>query len=516
MGTNRGLTRLGCLAVFVAFSSGEGQAEDGAPLSAIDWLSNSIEVPLDEPASDEDTPLATLPSDITVLPLDAPSPDTAGLRPASDLGLDKDIWGRSSAGDLAKALVELPDGSEAPPSVRRFLRGLLTLELEPPIDAAIDESFFLARVDRLLAMGHLEDAHKLLQRAGVADAERFRRAFDIALLRGSETEACRLIEQTPDLSPTYPARIFCLARLGQWDVAALTLGNAEALGILTPEEDQLLLHFLDPELFEDEPLPEAPIVPTPLLFRLYEAVGDRAPTDQLPVAFALADLGSTVGWKARLRATERLVAAEVLPFEDLIRVFTERKPAASGGIWERVSSIQALVATFEDNDQAGINARLSAAWVAAGQAGFNAAFADWVAPQLQDIDLQGPSKHIGFELALLSGRVDLAEKFAGPSAEDAFLVALASGRGGASAGASMLNQAVQRGLVAISAGATYEALIAADLRGEALFRALGSLKAGASGNPQATQDALALLRALGLEDFARQVAVELILMDGEA
>ena len=47
------------------------------------------------------------------------------------------------------------------------------------------------------------------------------------------------------------------------------------------------------------------------------------------------------------------------------------------------------------------------------------------------------------------------------------------------------------------------------------MRALQNLKRGAGGNPQATQDALAALRAIGLHDLARQVAVELILMDGD-
>lgn len=514
MGTRPVLLGLGCALVLIGTEP--VMATEGSPLSAIDWLSDSIVEPGEDPAPQSDAPVASLPSDISVMPLDAPTPDRAGLRPARDLNLDADLWGRSSAADLARALVDLPDGAEAPPSVRRFLNELLTLEFKPPIDAAIDDSFFLARIDRLLSMGQLERAEALLEIAGLDDAERFRRAFDIALLRGTETEACRTIEETPDLSPTYPARIFCLARLGEWDVAALTLGNAEALGILTPDEDALLLHFLDPELFEGKPVPEPPRQSTPLLFRLYEAVGERIPTDQLPVAFAVTDLGSTVGWKARLRAAERLVAADALSFEALIGVFTERKPAASGGIWERVAALQSLLSALETGRSKQVNNTLSAAWIAAGRGGFDTDFAEWITPQLGDYELTGPARHLAFEMALRAGRVDRAEVLASDAADDRFLLALATGSGSASPGTSLLNQSVLRGLVALSPGATFEALIEDDRKGEALFRALGHLKRGAAGNPRATQQSLALLRTLGLEELARRVAVELILMDGAA
>jgi len=516
MEARRSWTKLGFGSAFGVLFAAAALAQDTKPLSAIDWLSDSISVPAVEPPPVAEVPLATLPSEITVLPLDAPTPDSVGLRSASELNLDPGLWGRSSAVDLARALMEIPDGADAPPTLRRFLTELLAAEFDPPIDAAIDDRFFLARVDRLLATGHLEKAGALLRLAGVTEAERFRRSFDIALLQGTETDACQIVETTPELLPTYPTRIFCLARLGQWDVAALTLRNAEALGILTPQEDALLLHFLDPELFEDEDMPAPPRVPSPLLFRLFEAVGERIPTDQLPVAFAFADLGSTVGWQARLRAAERLVATEALSFEQAITVFSERKPAASGGIWERVGAVQAFLSALEQRDLDRLNNTLSTAWIAARRAGYEATLAKWAAPLLNGFNLTGSAKDAAFEITLFAGDTDQAEAFAGNTPEDQFLLALAQGKGSATPGANALNQAVVRGLGALSPGRTYEALIRDDRQGEALFRALEDLKRGAIGNPRATQQSLALLRQLGLEGLARQVAVELILIDGAA
>ncbi len=244
---------------------------EGKPLSAIDWLSNSIALPEKAPPAAVPEPVAPLPS-ISVSTLDQPLPDRAGLVDARDLGVQPGLWGRSSAAELAAMIAQLPDAADAPPALRVFLHDLMVARLDPPVDAASDQSLYLARIDKLLAMGHLGAANDLIKAAGAPEPERFRRAFDIALLTGTEADACRTIEETPEISPTYPARVFCLARNGKWDVAALTLGNAEALGILTPEEDKLLLYFLDAELFENEPVPRPPRVPSPLMFRIYKWV----------------------------------------------------------------------------------------------------------------------------------------------------------------------------------------------------------------------------------------------------
>ena len=382
---------------FLALACGVASAsfaQGDAPLSAIDWLSDSVD---DNPpqTAPVNAPAATVPNDIRVVPLDKPVADQVGLIEAAALAVPVDLWGQSSARDLARELGYLQFGAETPPAIRAFVVDLLQAQLAPPVDAAVDDQFFLARIDRLLELGHLDAAEKLLRMAGLEDPQRFRRAFDIGLLKGTETETCRMAEETPDLSPTYPARIFCLARLGNFDVAALTLGNAETLGILSDDEDALLLRFLDPELFDEGTLPAQPRLPTPLEYRLFEAVGERIATDQLPVAFAVADLTPTVGWKARLRAAERLAATGALPFEDLLRVFSEREPAASGGIWERVRAVMALADTKRQGDGRAYAEALPTAWAAAREGGYHLALANWAAPSLELLADPGQGRPFG-------------------------------------------------------------------------------------------------------------------------
>lgn len=495
--------------------AGAAVAAEGDPLSAIDWLSNSIAVPESAQVLPDLQPVEP-PSEISVSTLDQPLPDRAGLVDARDLGVPAGLWGRSSAAELAEIIARLPDSSEAPPALRVFLHDLMVARLDPPVDAASDQSLFLARVDKLLSMAHLGAANDLIKAAGAPEPQRFRRTFDIALLTGTESEACRVIEETPEISPTYPARVFCLARNGKWDVAALTLGNAEALGILTPEEDKLLLHFLDSELFESEPIPRASRLPSPLIFRLYEAIGERIPTEQLPVAFAAADLTDTVGWQARLRAMERLAAAGAVPAKRLVQVFSENKPAASGGIWDRVAAVTALAKALKSQNEMRVTETLPVAWGHAKRAGYEAGFAYWVGEQLEGVELSGAARHVAFEIALLSWNPKLAAEFVGPSAEDRFLLALSQGAGGAEPGADPLSRAVLRGLGALEPNQRYRALLDDDRSGEALLQAYSVLNEGAAGNPEGAADALALLRALGLEKLARQVAVELILKEGAA
>ena len=510
------VTKAFASAAIFLLCNGAAFSESSPPLSAIDWLSNSVAEEGVSPEVGAAMPGVSAPAAVQVLPLDAPTIDSVGVLDPVAFGVPADLWGRSSAGDLAEALYRVTLTSDAPPAIMRFMVQLLQAKLEPPIDAAVTDRFFYARVDRLLEKGHLDAANALLSASGITDPASFRRRFDIALLTENETEACREIEETPELSPTYPARIFCLARLGQFDVAALTLGNAETLGILTEDEDTLLLHFLDPELFEGEPIPQPPSVPTPLQFRLYEAVGERIATEGLPLPFAFADMSGTVGWKARLGAAERLAATGAIQFERMLDVYLERAPSASGGVWERVRALQDLVDAVNREDDTGVSEALPTVWNAARQTGYAPALATWLSPKLADRSELGRASHVAFEVALMAGDPESARKFSDGSREDRFLLSIAENAFGSTSASDVLGRAVLRGLSSVNAGSAYESLIADDRQGEALFRALDHLADGANGNPDTTAQSLAALRRLGLDDLARQIAVELVLKEGAA
>ena len=377
-----------------------------APKSAIDWLSDSVArpVPVAMPpvAPLEPTTATSAGTDpVTVQPLGQALPDAAGLLPARVTGLPRDLWGPTGAGDLARLI--RGERTDMVPALQALLLQLLLAELDPPHDADASGTLLLARVDKLLDIGALDQAAALLDRVGIAASpEIFRRAFDVALLTGNADAACRSLAAAPALSPTYPARIYCTARTGDWQTAALTLGTARALGFLSPSDDALLSRFLDPDLYEGDPLPALDGPMTPLTFRMLEAIGEAQPTGPLPRAFALADLQDTVGWKAQIEAAERLVRSGAIDPQRLVELYTQRSPAASGGVWDRAAKVQALDLAIAKGDRAAVGAALQAAWTALAAVDLEPALAQGYGVQVAALDLPGAAGALAFRLALLT------------------------------------------------------------------------------------------------------------------
>jgi len=161
-----------------------------------------------------------------------------------------------------------------------------------------------------------------------------------------------------ELAPSYAHRVFCLARDGRWFDAALTLNVAETLDLMDPPDVDLLQRFLDPELFDGAPPPLTADRLTPLRFVLYEALGEPRTIGTLPLAYLHADLQNRVGWRDRLEATERLVQSQAFGPGMLDFLYTEAKPAASGGIWDRVDAYQVLRRALVAGDTAHLDAAL--------------------------------------------------------------------------------------------------------------------------------------------------------------
>jgi hypothetical protein len=119
-------------------------------------------------------------------------------------------------------------------------------------------------------------------------------------------------------------------------------------------------------------------------------------------------------------------------------------------------------------------------------------------------------------MALLAGRPEMAASFARDTEADQFLLAFAKGESAVLPSSDPLSRGLVRGLVALGPGFQDQAMIDDGRSGEALLSAITVLMDGAAVNPDRAGTALALLRALGLEDLARQVAVELLLKESAA
>ena len=485
-----------------------------SPLSAIDWLSDSIRqpeslAPLPQPS---DGPTNALPEVVSVQPIEGPRPDAVGLLPLSVTGLPADLWRGSTTSSVAARFRS--EKANLIPATQDLYYLLLLAELDPPADANAKPQLLLARIDALLAMGAVEQAGALIERAGSDEPEVFRRKFDIALLLQEIDPVCAQMRSSPSISPTFTARVYCLARGGDWSGAALSLETGRALGFVTDAEDQLLAHFLDLGLEEDTPPLPLPERPTPLEFRIYEAIGRPLPTSGLPLAFAHSDLHSFSGWKAQITAAERLVRHGALDPNHLWGLYTEQKPAASGGVWERAKSIQRLDASLLSFDPAYLGPSLLQAWQDMSSIELEVPFSRTYCARLIGRHLTGEAAHLRFIMCMLAGTApDQLTRPKTLSHVEELAIAITSGNLADARPENAFERAIVAGFTATTIPTRLQSLVQDGRAGEAALRAIDLLSGGATGDLDELTDALAFLRLSGFDDTARRAVIELLFLE---
>ena len=514
-GASRALLAVLCCAAFAA------RAEE--PLSAIDWLSESVTTPAGAklpvakaPAAALEAPKKTpvtsdaMPPQVSVSVLGAGAPDGVGLLSPAVTGLPRNLWGLGKTEEIAAKLTR--ERADALPALRSLLILLLLAEADPPVDAGGRGVLLMARIDKLLAMGAIDQAQALIAVAKPPSAELFRRRFDIALLNGTEDPACAEMTASPNLAPTFPARIFCLARAGDWSAAALTLQTAQALGQITPEEDQLLSRFLDSGMDDDGETLPLPDHPSPLVWRMYEAIGEPLATGGLPLAFANAELRDQAGWKSQLEAAERLARAGAIPPSQLWAIYAARSPAASGMVWDRVEAAQALDAALSKGDAKAASAALKDLWPLIAEAELEVPFATLFARRLAA--LSAPDDDLVFHMILLSSGYEAAAKAHQPHDDaDAFLKGLATGDLKSVPPQDAIGRAIVAAFSGLPPSPEAAQLLEANRLGEALLLAIDQISDGVQGDLRNVTEGLTLLRHVGLEDVARRTALELMLLE---
>jgi len=487
---------------FLALVCCAGPVAAQEPLAALDWLSDTVSVPPPAPPIAEQPAVtdSARPGQIVVRPLDRPIPDLIGLTDPADRGLPGDLWAESEASTLIRQVQEMRPPSL--PSMQKLLHDVLTVWATPPRDSAMGQAFYLARLDALLAMGRFQSAREMMTLAGYQDPEIFRRWFDLTILTGSETQACQRMRALPEITPTYPARIFCLARSGDWHAAAVTLETARALGVVTLAETERLTRFLDAH--SQPGLLPPPATPSPLDFLLYEAIGEPLRTPSLPLPFAHADLRPITGWMARIEAAERLARYGAVAPGDLWSIYDERKPAASGLPWDRVAAAREVARALRADDADALTDALPRAWDLMSEAHLLPALAKMVGAKVAELKMEGRPGRIATRLALLAGH--------SADSPDPSLAALVERR-------DLPEDQRDPRLAAIAAGLAEDipqsvsALIEQNRTGEALLHAVRLVEAGAGNNLDALTDGLSILSATGLRDTAFRAAIELVVMD---
>jgi hypothetical protein len=485
------------------------------PLSAIGWLDEALTIPLppvDAPLPDFQPDTYT-PEEISVTPLGGPDIDSLGLFNPVRIGLTRDLWANSPAERVKAGLSAMP--TDTLPTALQLGYRLLLAEFAAPVfsDPLDPGSVLTTRIDTLIAMGALEQASILLEASPVQTAALNARAFDIALLLGEEDAACARMTGQMSTQYGYGAQIFCLARRGEWQSAFATLNTSRALGLLDAPEAALLERFLEEE--EQEVTLPPPAMISPLAWRLLEALGEPVPTASLPVAFAYADLRGTSGWRAQLDAAERLTRAGVMQPNRLLGVYGQRRPAASGGVWDRVQAVQSLDQALQTGDAAVIDAALQRAWPLFVAVELDVAFAQMFAERF-DSHQPGPeARDIVWTLLMLAQEhLDRAQTLAPEDERGALVMALAGDAPLPDQMRDTMAQAIVQAFGDQSdLGEGLQQALSTGQPGLALLDALPLLALGAKGDPHSARQGLEVLRAVGLEQAARQIAIELLLIE---
>jgi hypothetical protein len=531
------------LAALVLVAAPQNAWADRKPLSAIDWLSQSVKLPskkgdvaaavpplgeaatkpivnngtkanLPPVANEPKVTTNALPAEVATTVLGATSLDAIGLLPSSVTGFPRALWGIGQSRAIAEAITQTGPGDL--PALQSLLITLLLAEADAPVDGGNSGDLLITRIDELLSIGALDQAQALIEAAGVtASPELFRRSFDVALLTGQEDKACEVLKTSPGLAPTLTARVFCLARSGDWSAAALTLRTAQALGTVGSEDDTLLARFLDPEQFDGVELPPAPRPITPLVWRIYDALGGPVPTSALPPAFAYADLSDHAGWKAQIEAAERLSAAGVIAPNVLLGLYTDRAPAASGGVWDRVDAFQRFDAALTKGDVAAVEQRLPLAYARMKDVELEVPFATLYANALAKLPLTGDAARISYEIGLISPEYErLAKQNAGSGeVRSRFLAGLAAGSVKDLTAPDSMARAIAPAFIDPQLPDDIAEMIQQRRIGEAMLQAMMRIDSGVRGELVKVTEGLAILRKLGLEDVARRTALQLMLLE---
>lgn len=507
------------------------QAETAPPLSIIDWLDNPVaqtalpRAPIQrKPAKAKPKPIVepavantgTAPL-ITTRPLDAGAPPVVGLAPSSMTGMQTDIWAGSDFSILSQSIEALPDLDL--PAANTLLYTLLLAEaMAPANDPIAQDNLTKARVAKLMALGAIDPALALIEQAGGPTSPvLFDLWMDLSLLVGTEDTACGALSRKAHLTVNAGTKVFCSARAGDWENAALTFGTAKALSLLPRATLDALDRFLNPDVFEDAPPLPTPSMMDPLTFRLFESIGEPLPTGPLARTYAFADLRDISGWKSQLEAAERLTRAGALPDNRLLGLYTDRRAAASGGIWDRVRAVQRLDDGLNEENAATVSAALSPLWREMKRAQLEVSFATSFTPRLAELPLTGGAIALQARIGLLSPNyedVALSMDDDISLGQNTVLIrAVARGEASGDAPSTPLPRAIYDALSTPAPRAEWIEMAQNGRLGEALLGTLAALNEGAAGDSRALREALGTLRALGLEDTARRAALQILLLD---
>ncbi len=304
-----------------------------------------------------------------------PEIDSIGLTGASDGGFERTLWAASDPQLVLTLLAELPVATHNPPLAALTRRLLAT---GAPLDGGLAGGRMLsARVERLLAMGDLDTAKRLLDQLPPSrgDGALARLSAQAALLDGDDPAAC---QRANDLAPTGGAAfwaqiaVYCRLAAGDEDGARLGL---DLLRDANQTEDGAFVKLAG-AVADHRTGSAVPSVPSPSAVEvaLLRLAGLPLPAaslaDPAPAVLTAAAREPSLGGDRELEIAERAFQTGGLSASALGAIYGARAPAGDAlarvrTAWGPEARAMAYRAAGEQQNPQDLAALLAATWQAA-------------------------------------------------------------------------------------------------------------------------------------------------------
>lgn len=471
-----------------------------SPLSAIDWLSkanNKFQKGILEIKNVD----VEKTNDIQVSTLNSNEYQAIGLLPIYVTGIPTTIWRNSSFDDLEYLFKAMPTFSYSP--IQELVYSLLLAEARPPLNEPSRYAFLEVRLDKLINYGAVDPAIALVERASPVPERMIPQLFDISLLSSNNFPICEPVFQNTENRELRAELIYCYARKGDWLTAHLILQTEKVLGDLSDHEISLLSRYLEVDFNVDlSALLPPPNSITPLEYRLYEAIGEPIPAEYLPIQYSQSDLSGVNGWRAQVIAAERLSLTGAIPENQILGIYTNHSPGASGSMWDRIKVINDLDAALDDKEN--LEESFQDAWKVFKQTNQLTVFAKLFGLSVFEKNLSPKSKKIAANLLLLTNNFKLTEGYWDPS----------DIRFGLTAGdfsQVKVSDETEKIILQIFTEPSVPFLVEQKLNqgklGEVILNALLQFELGIEGNLKDFSESLSTLNLIGLETTARRAAL---------
>ena len=440
--------------------------------------------------------------------------DAVGLIPSGVSGFPNDLWAGSQIETIRDKISNIE--TNLVPAALELFYILLLAEAKPPWDSSGEGKLFLTRVDKLIEFGALEQANELMNRSGGRGKELDTRRFDIALLTNSEHIPCSGVKSGAIDAPSFTHQIYCYVRLGEWKNAELVFEAAKTIGDFTSQEEQIVTIFLFPELALSIANQEF-VQLTPLLFRMLKDSGFYNYHQEIEPSMAFHLKDHSPEWKTRIESLEKLVRSNSLPFETLLVAYTRTKPPSTDGVWERVRVIQGLEKALSSQNTIEIKELFLNGYSLMEQEGLSVNFTQYFVPRILTHIVEfgriSPSHYL--PAMLYSFPLEEMELMSPSNREENFLYSLRTGNLDNATPSTPLQQGIISGLTELASEDELTTMIEQGKFGETVLDILNILQDVNQTSPNEIRRALAGLNSLGLQKTAREIAIQILVIENE-